>query len=222
VRWFSVASGKELRATPTGRVFTLVPTPDGKKAAVWSVPPNVEIPPITSNYDLLPMDGSAPETVPEKNRKVSCAAFSPDATWALAGSPEGTVRIWDLKTKKPAGDDWPLFQSYVVDLGVTADKKTLVAVDDQGTVKVADVAGRKVTATAKAHDKGVNGLIVAKGGGRFATIGTDGEVKAFDMNAKEVRVWKLPTVVNAAAFSPDGKQIVTANGDGTAYVLDVP
>jgi WD40 repeat protein len=190
--------------------------------AVWSVPANVDIPPIMSNYDILALDGSPASTVPEKNRKVSCAAFSPDASWALAGSPDGKIRIWDLGTKKQAGDDWPLFQSYVVDLGVTGDKKTLVAVDDQGTVKVADVAGRNVVGTAKAHDKGVNGLIVAKGGGRFATIGSDGEVKAFDMRAKEIRSWKLPTLVNATAFSPDGKQIVTANGDGTAYVLDVP
>jgi WD40 repeat protein len=182
----------------------------------------VDIPPAISNYELLPRDGSPAEAIPERNRKVSCAAFSPDATWALAGSPDGIVRIWDMGTKKPTGDDWPLFQKYVVDLGVTADKKTLVAVDEEGTVKVADVPGRKVTASAKAHEKGVNGLIVARGGGRFATVGADGEVKAFDMNAKEVRSWKLPTIVNAIAFSPDGKQIVTANGDGTAYVLDVP
>ncbi|HEY2783378.1 MAG TPA: hypothetical protein VGJ05_00245 [Fimbriiglobus sp.] len=222
VRWFSVSTGKELRATSTGRVFTLVPTPDGKKVAVWNVPPNVDIPPITSNYDLLARDGSPMDSLLEKGRKVSCATFSPDATWVLTGSPTGTIRIWDLKTKKPVGDDWPVFQSYVVDLGITRDKKTLVSVDETGTVKVADVAGRKVTASAKAHDKGVNGLIVAKGGGRFATVGADNVVKVFDMSAKELRTWKLPTVVNTAAFSPDGKQLVTANGDGTAYVLDVP
>jgi WD40 repeat protein len=47
-------------------------------------------------------------------------------------------------------------------------------------------------------------------------------VKAFDLKAKELRSWKLPVPANGAAFTPDGKQIVTANADGTLYVLELP
>jgi hypothetical protein len=58
------------------------------------------------------------------------------------------------------------------------------------------------------------------------TIGADREVKAWSLKdakeLKEARVWKLPAVVNGAAYTPDGKFVVTANGDGTAYVLELP
>ena len=38
----------------------------------------------------------------------------------------------------------------------------------------------------------------------------------------EERAWTVPVTVNGAAYTPDGKSVVTANADGTAYVLDLP
>jgi WD40 repeat protein len=32
----------------------------------------------------------------------------------------------------------------------------------------------------------------------------------------------LPVGVNGVAFTPNGKQLVTGNADGTAYVLELP
>jgi len=42
------------------------------------------------------------------------------------------------------------------------------------------------------------------------------------MTGKELRTWKLPFAPNAAVFSTDGKKIITANADGTSFVLDMP
>ena len=39
---------------------------------------------------------------------------------------------------------------------------------------------------------------------------------------KPLRTWNLPVGVNGVAYTPDGKQVVTANADGTAYVLELP
>ena len=39
---------------------------------------------------------------------------------------------------------------------------------------------------------------------------------------RELRSWKLPAAVNGAAYAPDGRRVVTANADGTAYVLELP
>jgi hypothetical protein len=44
----------------------------------------------------------------------------------------------------------------------------------------------------------------------------------FDLEGKELRSWKLPIPPAAAAFTPDGKKLVTGNRDGTAYVLELP
>ena len=120
------------------------------------------------------------------------------------------------------GADWPLLVKRVADVGLTADKKTVVAVDEEGLVKVATLADRAVVQSTKSVSGGVNGLVVAPNGEAFAIIGTDGTIKAYDMTAKELRSWTLPSPTNAAAFSPDGKRLYAANADGTITVLALP
>ena len=42
------------------------------------------------------------------------------------------------------------------------------------------------------------------------------------MKGKELRKWQLPFAANAATFTIDGKKLLTANADGTAFVLEMP
>jgi len=76
-----------------------------------------------------------------------------------------------------------------------------------------------------AHAGEIRGLLVSPKGDTVLTIGADREVKLWSLKdpaaVKEVRKWNLPVGVNGAAFHPDGKSAVTANADGTAYVLDL-
>jgi WD40 repeat protein len=144
----------------------------------------------------------------------------------VAGDEQGVVRIFDLAKKEREKGDWPLFQGAVGDLGVTPDKKLLAAIDQKGVLKVADVAKREVLGSVTAHTGGVRGLLVSPKGDTVLTLGADREVKAWSLadptQLKPVRTWKLPAGVNGAAFAPDGKAVVTANADGTAYVLELP
>ena len=60
----------------------------------------------------------------------------------------------------------------------------------------------------------------------FATYGDDNVIKVWDMDGKELRRWDLGKnqgmlVINLA-FTPDGKQLVTANANTTVYILDLP
>ena len=159
------------------------------------------------------------------------ATFSADLAWAVSGDVQGTVRIWDLAKKERVGDDFPIHVNEIADLGITADKKRLVAVDNKGLVKVANIADQKqreVIASFVAHEAGVRALVVSPTGTTFVTIGNDREVKAWSLatadlkDAKPIRSWSLPTGVNGAAYAPNGKLVVTANADGTAYVLELP
>ena len=86
-----------------------------------------------------------------------------------------------------------------------------------------DVKKRETLGSAEAHKAGINGILVSPKGDTFLTIGVDGEVKAWSINdVKTIRTWKSPVTVWGAAYTPDGKNVVTANGDGTAYVLEMP
>jgi WD40 repeat protein len=209
--------GKEQKAIPFGQAYFLTVAPDGSVAA-WGKN--------ASNQDEFARftAAGAPigEPLVDKAREASCATFSADAALAAVGAADGSVRVWDLAKRERVGADWPIHVKRVADLGLTPDKATLVAVDEAGLVKVGDLAKRAVTHSAQAVGGEINGLVMSPSGDRFAVLSNDGEVKAFDLGAKELRSWKLPVPANGAAFTPDGKKLVTANGDGTLYVLELP
>lgn len=219
VRWWSLEPVQELRSVPSGPIFNMAATPDGKwVAAVWAKPNEKQ-----AAIERLSTDGSAPPTqVTEKERVLSCAAIASDATIGITGGNDGTLRIWDLTTKERLGNDWPLFSRPVADVGLTPDKKTLIAIDVDGTVKVTDRVSRTVKQTIAAVPDGVNALSVARTGDKFATLSVEGIVKVWSLDGKELRSWKLPAVANAASFTPDGQTLITANRDGTLYVLALP
>ncbi|MDB5312772.1 MAG: repeat protein [Gemmataceae bacterium] len=210
----------------TGKVYTVAGTADGARVAAWAARPVVGSDSDTSTYEVHDRDGKVLTSVMDKGRKIKAATFSADLTWAVAGDEQGVVRVYDLEKKERVKADWPVFANPVGDLGLTPDKKYLVAIDQNGLVKVADVAKRETLVSAPAHQGGTRGLLVSPKGDTFVTLGADREVKVWALDdlkqLKEIRSWKLPVGVNGAAYSPDGKTVVTANADGTAYALELP
>ena len=116
-------------------------------------------------------------------------------------------------------------------LGITPDKRILVAADAKGLVKIANIADhkqREVVGSVVAHPGGIRSVLVSPTGSSFLTVGTDNEIKVWSLapaaskDPKATRSWKLPVGVNGVAYMPDGTHAVTANADGTAYVLELP
>ncbi len=226
VQFWSVRPPKAEKGTPTGRVFNVVGAADGSKAAAWSVRPAVGDEG-NHTFELFDGDGKPTGSLADRGRKVQAVGFSPDLQWAASGDAQGAVRIWNLAKRETVGGDFTLFdKNPVADLAISPDKTRLVAVDTAGQVKVGDLTNPRawnVLGRAEAHPAGINGILISPKGDTFVTLGTDGEVKAWDLKGvKELRTWKCPVTVWGAAYTPDGKRLLTANGDGTAYVLAMP
>ena len=215
LRKFTISPAKEVEMlTPGGQPFYLASSEDGKSlAAVWATNGD------TSGFELYKGDAKAPQLT--KGGKITAGVLSPDAAWGVSGDKDGVLRIWDLAKQERLGADWPILKNSVADIGVTVDKKSVLVIDSEGEVKVADVAKREVIGTVKAVTTGVNGLVVSPTSDKFATLSATGEVRVFDLKCKEIAKWQLPFAPNAAAFTVDGKKLLTANADGTAFVLDV-
>jgi WD40 repeat protein len=230
LHFWALNPGRLTKALPTGEVYSVIVAPDGSKIGAWATRPAVGAEVKNNSYELFDAKGNPIPgmTFSDKGRNIRAATFTSDLAWAVSGDEGGSVRIWDLAKKEAVGDNWPLFVNSLGDLGITADKKTLVAVDDQGEVKVADVAKREVLAKFVASKAGLRSLLVSPTGTSFVTVGNDREIKAWslapaDLKApKPTRTWNLPVGVNGVAYTPDGKHVVTANADGTAYVLELP
>ena len=216
-------------SVPTGEVYTVVASTDGK-IGVWATRPAVGDTVKNNAYEIYDTQGKKLSAYTDKQRNVRSATFTPDLAWAVAGDETGGVQIFDLVKQERIGGNLPLFTRSVVDLGVSADKKYIVAADDEGQVKVAEVKDGKLNVVAKglAHKSGVRAVIVSPTGKTFFTISNDRELKAWSLtdlkeeSLTEVRSWVVPVTVNGAAYTPNGKSVVTANADGTAYVLELP
>jgi WD40 repeat protein len=146
------------------------------------------------------------------------------------GSTDGKVLVWSLPGDKPkhaiaAG-------SAVRCVAVSADGKMIASGGDDNTVQLWDPADGKqlkkltgpadrVTAAAFSGD----GKFLAAGGhdGKLWVWETASGRKLFDVPAHQPLPPKAPppdtNVVNALAFSPDGKQIALGTSDGKVYVF---
>jgi WD40 repeat protein len=63
---------------------------------------------------------------------VYCVALTPDGDFAVSGSRDGTIILWDLKTRKEKATFTG--EGEITDCGVTADGRTIIAGDSSGRV----------------------------------------------------------------------------------------
>jgi WD40 repeat protein len=156
--------------------------------------------------------------------KLISAIFSPDGKHILTASSDETARVWDaaagdalstLGSDSKAGDSNFVFHA---DLSPDLSRVVIASADDTVQVKNAEMAA--LMAPTAGH---------AANSADAAFVPDETKIAA---GAYFARVWNIQTgqpgatlkghsgLVGRAAFSPDGKRVVTASFDGTAKVWD--
>jgi WD40 repeat protein/tRNA A-37 threonylcarbamoyl transferase component Bud32 len=153
-------------------------------------------------------------------------AFSPDGTTLAAAGDGGCVHFYDTATWSWRYGQWGDLP--VTGLAFAPDGKTLASVahgPDQRELIVWDVAsGRlRIPAEPLVHEGAGLGVAYSPDGRTVASVGTDGVVRLWDPVAGRrsgaVVLGPARRDINGAAFTPDGRHLVTANSNGTAFVL---
>ena len=184
-----------------------------------------------SQFARFDTDLTRKAAVKEEQKRAASAALSSDGLWGAIGSPDGSIRVWDIeKAERPLGGDLAAHADGVADLAFSADKKRLASASDTGEVKIWDLGKKEAAKTFAAHDKGPTAdarifacLTLSADGKRLLTAGLDGRVKLWDADsAKELRAWKLPIGPTGLTFAPDGKTALAAGGDGAITQLELP
>jgi WD40 repeat protein/tRNA A-37 threonylcarbamoyl transferase component Bud32 len=133
---------------------------------------------------------------------VLAVGFSPDGQTVLTGSDDGTIRLWETRTGQPLGHPWP------VPGGVRAalwspDGTTVLTVHGQDKLSDAGFAAQGYTSSvARAQASGTAHLWKAPAGQPLGP---------------PLAHWGP---VLAAAFSPDGRLVLTGHPDGTARLWE--
>jgi len=155
---------------------------------------------------------------------VTSVAVSPDGKYALSGSFDQSMRLWNLET----GEEIKRFLGHTDKLHrvrFSADGKLGLSCSRDGSLRVWDLASGKETRVIKAHVGGIprspsgvldaavaaNGIVVTVGD--HTTDGLRGSVRVWDLNTgEELRQFNEHLgPVNRVAISPDGKRVLSVN-----------
>lgn len=156
------------------------------------------------------------------NSKIFALSFTPDGKHVLWGGDNQEVQ-WatsDGATLKPwkfAANAGP-----VKTLAFHPDNQTLVCGGHDGALRLCTWDGNSIKekTVLHRHDKTVNDAAFAPDGRSFATVADDAQLILWDAAGGAVKKsWTLRFPIHAVAYAPDGRHLLTANANGTVYIL---
>jgi WD40 repeat protein len=226
---WDAASGQELlRLNGHSRWFVpVVFSPDGRRILTGSDERTAIVWDAASGQEVLSLKGH--------RGRVWAAAFSGDGQRIVTGSSDGTAKVWDIASGrellKLVGHN-----NFVLSVAFSADGRRIVTGSWDRTAKVWDAVTGSELLVLKEHLGKVNAVALSPDGQQVLTGSCeDGTVKvweaaddrepitlkghslgrhaAFDNTESVGAIW-------SAAFSPDGRRIVTASKDLTARIWD--
>jgi WD40 repeat protein len=223
LRIWDLKTGRTVKTIDCDRVHMLAFNSVGDKLLAWFLTPGVNNQ-SASVAQVLDKNLSVLHQVAERQKKVTCLSFSRDGEWVALGADDGVVRIWDIaKNERPLGGDLPVHQKRVGDLAFTPDRSRLITSDEDGEVKIWDLEKKQALNTITAHKGQLLALAMSPQGDRFITVGVNGDLRLWSVkDGSSIKQWSLPTSIRNLIFTADGKQLITANGDTTLYLLDLP
>jgi WD40 repeat protein/CHAT domain-containing protein len=168
------------------------------------------------------------------------AVFSPDGQQILTSSWDTTARLWDTQ-----GNSVVVLRGYkkAVNAKFSPTGRQIITVSGDGIAHLWDTKGN-LLAEFQVHNNQVERAEFSPDGGQILTTSSDKSVRLWDISAmiagqteqmsalqalrtgiseKNAQLLEFPVDegrILGAVFSPDGRQVLTANGDGTARLWD--
>ena len=150
---------------------------------------------------------------------VAAVSFSPDGSLLASGSSDGTILLWDMRSRERVATLG--HTDGVAAVSFSPDGSLLASGSSDGTILLWDMRSRERVATL-GHTDGVVAVSFSPDGSLLASGSSDGTILLWDMRSRE-RVATLGHTdgVVAVSFSPDGSLLASGLGDRTVLLWDV-
>src|SRR5262249_27927229 len=157
----------------------------------------------------------------------SSVAFSPDGQRLASGSPDETVRIWDVAS----GQEMLNLRGHIGPIrcvSFSPDSRRVASASDDGKIKVWDAVNTKEALIIALPTRYVYGVAFSPDGERLAwgghTLDQPGELGIWHGDGGKATFRLLgghTQCVNGVAFSPGGEYLASASEDHTVRIWDV-
>jgi WD40 repeat protein len=216
-------------ASHTKASFCVAWSPDGKWVASAGGTESAEF-----NIKIInPLDRTEDRELPPAKSEYMAVAFHPNGKHLLTGQQDGTIRVWDIRTRGELGK----FGSHkhpMRGLVFSPDGRYLASISADGEIKLWDA-----TRLDEQHLDGTAKPLVDPMRSRSPgmcvnlTFSPDGKFLASGADEYTVKIWSVETGkeahaslrghkedIYAVAFSPDGKWLASAGEESTIRVWD--
>ena len=213
----------------SAQIWSVAFSPDGQRIVTGSKDATAKVWDAASGTNLLTLKGH--------NNVVFSAAFSPNGQRIVTASVDQTAKVWDAAN----GNELFTLKGHsgqVDSVAFSPDGQWIVTGSQDATAKLWEAAKGKELLTLKGHSNDIFSVAFSSDGQRIVTGSWDGTAKVWEAaSGRELLTLnrhgnEITSAVSSpdakggsarvfsAAFSPDGKRIVTGSTQGTAKVWD--
>jgi WD40 repeat protein len=156
------------------------------------------------------------------SQNVESVAFSPDGRYALSGSFDKTMKLWEVSS----GREIRTFQGHTESISSVAfspDGRYALSGSSDKTLKLWEVSSGREIRTFQGHTDSVISVAFSPDG-RYALSGSsDNTMKLWEVSSgREIRTFQGHTrPVSSEAFSPDGRYALSGGWDNTMKLWEV-